>query len=303
MISVLLSIVFIFSFVGCTSQMAISNGGYTDISLVRESKEYKIRRLKEVKETAKVVFGIPVSNVQQRNGIIFRFNGINLNQVNSSLPVFTFIGMLVPVFAASYSNSINSNESAIGTLLLPTLVAVPIAGAINNLLWNNSAMKMASFNVNSRLIYENPSIDVFTNPKYEIENDNSLWTQTATVKAKVMGATIKTDDEDEDGNAEEKIISNIEIEKTSKVIPQTKDSTLVNKKVNTQPEITEKLVIINYPSNAKLYIDNVKMVGCPYQGILSCTKHSFYIANFDNSLRRTIEITKTGDQTISLEFE
>ena len=33
----------------CKTQMIVSNGGYSDISLVRESKDYSIKRLAESK--------------------------------------------------------------------------------------------------------------------------------------------------------------------------------------------------------------------------------------------------------------
>ena len=318
-ISVLLSIVFIFSFVGCSSQTAISNGGYTDISLVRDSKEYKIKRLKEVKETAKAVFGIPVSSVQKRDGMIFRFNGLNLNQVNSAYPIYTFVAMLAPILTASISNASSSSNLNMGALLLPTLIAVPIAGAINNLLWRNSAITMASFNVNSRLIYENPNIDVFTNPKYEIENDISLWTQTATVKAKVMGAILKTDD-DEEANSVEKIITNTEIEKTAEIIQQTIDSTLFNKKEISQPEITEKTVNvitpvieekqipnsklrITYPTLSKVFIDSIRVKKNPYYGNLSYGSHKISTTVNEIKLEKIINVTASdNDENYSLKL-
>jgi hypothetical protein len=34
-------------------------------------------------------------------------------------------------------------------------------------------------------------VDVFLNPKYTIDYKMGLWKQSATVKAKIMGATIK----------------------------------------------------------------------------------------------------------------
>ena len=64
---------------------------------------------------------------------------------------------------------------------------------LNNLTWGRASLKNASWEVNRRLVEENPEIDVFLNPKYKIEYTQGLFTQKAKVKAKVMGAKIITD--------------------------------------------------------------------------------------------------------------
>ena len=59
---------------------------------------------------------------------------------------------------------------------------------MNNMIFYNSANKLAIRKINARLIEENPKIDVFLNPKYNIDLKNKIWTQEATIKANVMGA-------------------------------------------------------------------------------------------------------------------
>lgn len=82
-------------------------------------------------------------------------------------------------------------DSKLGTV--PSLLlALPIAGAINNFTWSGSAFSGATNELNYRLITDNPNVDVFLNPKYTIDYKMGLWKQSATVKAKIMGATNKS---------------------------------------------------------------------------------------------------------------
>ena len=78
---------------------------------------------------------------------------------------------------------------------LPTsfAIALPIAGTLNNLIFYKSAQDLAIRKMNARLIEENPEIDVFLNPKYNIDFKNKIWTQEATIKANVMGAKFVTE--------------------------------------------------------------------------------------------------------------
>jgi hypothetical protein len=66
---------------------------------------------------------------------------------------------------------------------------------------NNAAFSGASATLNYRLISENPNVDVFFYPKYDIKKKNIftkgglvnlryLWFQDATIKARVSGATL-----------------------------------------------------------------------------------------------------------------
>jgi hypothetical protein len=77
-----------------------------------------------------------------------------------------------------------------------------VAYIINHLFsWNNAAFSGASATLNYRLISENPNVDVFFYPKYDIKKKNIftkgglvnlryLWFQDATIKARVSGATL-----------------------------------------------------------------------------------------------------------------
>ena len=78
----------------CSNHVNSGVGGYSDISLNRNSSEYDIKRLNEVESTSNSFWGIPfMKNKESKNksGFIFRFNGITINKTPAFLPVFTLI--------------------------------------------------------------------------------------------------------------------------------------------------------------------------------------------------------------------
>jgi hypothetical protein len=231
-ITLLISV--LFSFVGCSSYLKIANGAYSDISLTRDPDGYTVKRLPEVKETGRAFWGIPINNSNKKQGLIFRFNGINLEQANGFWPTISLIGMST-VGSLFVAGLINQNwfwSEEYTTLLLSTAITLPITGAINNAIWSKSAYQTAAFNLNSKLLAQNPDVDVFLNPKYEVYKNNGLWTQETIIKANVMGATIIVD---EDLNAK---IANIN---TSNKI------------------VSEKAVdVLNIPTSAKQKVDTIK---------------------------------------------
>jgi hypothetical protein len=203
---------------GCKSQVVMSNGAFSDISLTRDSKEYDIKRLKEITTEGRAIFGIPVDkSPSKKQGIVFRFNGVNLRATRGALPVISMIGMsLTTSFLLNRiigyreesvtSGGIQYNYTAVsdkyklglGTdgpiiaVLVGSILTLPLSGAINNQIWAGAAYGRAAYKFNTQLLQENPDIDVFLNPKYEIERREGLWTQHSLFKGKVMGAIIKT---------------------------------------------------------------------------------------------------------------
>lgn len=189
--------------VGCSSSLGVSNGAYSDISLNRDSKQYTVKRLKEVKKESNAIFGIPIDrSLNKKQGLIVRFNGVNLTSSTRFLPILSMVGLSFVTGSAiqqisgtktsnQYGYSYDTGEHKL-SLGVSTLIAIPVAGFINNQIWNG-AVNRAAWEVNSELIRENDDIDVFLNPKYEIETSRKIWTQHAKIKARVMGAKIITD--------------------------------------------------------------------------------------------------------------
>ena len=194
--------------VSCSSSLGVSNGAYSDISLNRDSKEYTIKRLKEINTESDAVFGIPIDkSLSKKQGLVVRFNGINLTASSRILPILSMVGLSLVTGSAiqgisgykqetfddgyygSYSYPTDKHNLSLG---VATLLAIPISGFINNQIWNG-ALNRAAWQANSQLLKDNDDIDVFLNPKYDIETSRKIWTQHAKLKVRVMGARIKTD--------------------------------------------------------------------------------------------------------------
>ena len=193
----------------CSSSSKISNGAYSDISLNRDSKDYTITRLKEINKEEKAIFGIPTcKSLSKTGGIVVRFNGVNLTASKKIWPILSMVGLSVAIGTGistisgfqseskydSYWNqfyTVQSDQLNI-PYALGIVLATPIAGIINNQIWNG-ALSRAAYEANAQLLRDNDDIDVFLNPKYEFETSKSIFTQKAKINFRVMGAKIKTD--------------------------------------------------------------------------------------------------------------
>ncbi len=183
-------------FASCSNQLYTGNGALSDVSLQRNSSEYEIKRLNEIEVSGKSFWGIPSNSYnanKNKKGMIVRFNGLELGRTPKILPILTMVGysfgvggLLQETFGFK-----DNGDYKIGTV--PSiLLGLPIAGALNNITWSGSAFSGATNELNYRLVTDNPNVDVFLNPKYSIDYKMGFWGQSATVKAKVMGATIKS---------------------------------------------------------------------------------------------------------------
>lgn len=193
--NLLLLLFSILLFSSCSTQRSVGNGAYSDISLVRNFDEYTVKRLQEVKTESRAIFGIPIDGkVAKKEGTIVRFNGINFKAQQKFWPTFSMAALTF--FTGSVIHGLVGHkieEEALG-YAASGLAAIPLAGAINNQIWSDAAFSRASWNANSELLDKNPNVDIFLNPKYEIKTRNGIWGQRVELSAKVMGATILTDE-------------------------------------------------------------------------------------------------------------
>ena len=178
----------------CSSTSSISHGAYSDISLNKNSNEYELKRLNPIEAEGKAFFGIPKKNKQKNRGVIVRFNGVDLGKTSQALPIFTLLAYTFAsgVLINDLAGTDNNGDEKLG-LLVSSAIGIPVAGVLNNFTWSGAALRNASWRVNSKLLEENTGVDVFLNPKYEVQYSQGLFTQKANLKARVMGATIKTD--------------------------------------------------------------------------------------------------------------
>ena len=216
-LSVLLVSVMLFS--SCSKSLYTSNGARDQRPLLFDG-EYDIEELGEIESTGTAFWGIPISQSKykrKRGSIGIYFNGVSLMKTPKILPILTLLSIdfafstlvMQPIFGTkkekeTYDNydgttSTYTYDTGVNRLgLVPgLLLSLPIAGTINNFIWSGATAE-ASSTIERQLIEENPDIDLFFFPKYQVKKYNVfndgpryLWWQKADVDAKVKGATIK----------------------------------------------------------------------------------------------------------------
>jgi hypothetical protein len=186
----------------CNQYIKSGIAGSTDVTLTRNSDEYTIKRLKPIELEGSSLFGIPGFGTNNRNknktGMVFKLNGFTIGSVPRILPILSFIstsvasGILVQSIGGTVDN-IQSNRFGQYKINFPIamLIGVPVGGMINNLVWSGSATSGLTNQMYYRLVDENPDVDIFTNPKYKIDYKLGVFNQKATIRADVMGATLK----------------------------------------------------------------------------------------------------------------
>ena len=187
------------SLISCASNQLISNGAYSDISLTRDSSQYDLQRLAEIKAEGKSFFGIPIGESDDNYGMVVRFNGVNLSGTKKIFPILTLLATTFAVGTAIQTtggtvDDYTSNDYGDPNFSLPVsfIAAIPIAGIINNFIWGQSAATSRAFQkFNRKLLVDNPNIDVFLNPKYEVSQKIGIFESQTNIKGKVMGAYLK----------------------------------------------------------------------------------------------------------------
>jgi hypothetical protein len=189
----------------CTNQLKISTGA-KDYEPLLFNNEYSIQDLEPIEVEGKAFWGVPSFSSNNKNnrksGFLFTFNGVEMGRTKRIIPMLTLLGMSVGGGKLISELSGYREKSAYGSTFVYTLdpkikiwqgslLVLPVAGTINNFLWKNAAFSGASQTLNYRLVDENPRIDVFFYPKYDIVKTQYLWRQNALVKARVSGAILK----------------------------------------------------------------------------------------------------------------
>ena len=202
-------IVFIFSIVllgSCNQTKFISNGATDNKPLIFED-EYQCKNLKEINLEGSAFWGIPKStelskDAKHNSGRIISFNGVRIMGSSKLLPVIgmvaytALIGSSLNLIFGTKTTYINAPggwdyiEYKQRLPLVPAMIiGIPLAGALNNLTFSNSALGVAGSGLNYKLITDNADVDIFYYPKYEISNKINFWNQKAYLKANVKGAT------------------------------------------------------------------------------------------------------------------
>ena len=205
-VNALLLLAMVFLFASCAKKLLVTNGASSNSPLLF-SGEYKTENLKPIEVEGHAFWGIPSFKKNNRNnhksGFLFYFNGVEVGRLPRIVPILTMLG-----YAYGSQQLIQTiggrNNDGFGEYRLKfvpsLLLGLPLAGTLNNLMWNNAALSGASASMRYKLIEENPNVDVFFYPKYDLEKKNIfsdgkvnlryLWFQDANLKARVSGATL-----------------------------------------------------------------------------------------------------------------
>jgi hypothetical protein len=186
----------------CSQYIKSGMGGSTDVVLHRNSDEYTIKRLKTIELQGNSLFGIPGFATNNRNknktGMVFKLNGFTLGSTPRILPILSFLSLSVSsgLIIQSLAGTVNDPQSdryLDYKISLPVgiMLGIPVGGMINNFAWSGSATSGLTNQVYYKLVDENPDVDIFTNPKYKIDYKLGVFGQKASIRADVMGATIK----------------------------------------------------------------------------------------------------------------
>ena len=165
----------------CSKTLLITQGeqGYSG----ELDEKYDIVELNTVSASGYSTFGFGSGEIH-KDGVITNFLGSNLGYSQSN-------------FLRGLTFFVNS---AILPILTPPLGIVNIFGGIavgaviNNLVWNKTSSNEALRKASKKLIEENPSIDLFVYPKYNIQTKNGLFTNKSNITIKSKGAKLKTND-------------------------------------------------------------------------------------------------------------
>ncbi len=202
---ILFFLIFIIIFSSCTNQLKISTGA-KDYEPLIFNNEYYIQDLDPIEVEGSAFWGVPSftkNNKNKRNtGFLFTFNGVEMGRTKRILPMLTLLGMSLyggqlisdlsgKQVKTAYGRKFTYNNDPKIKMWQATLISLPIGGTINNFVWKNAAFSGASQTLNFRLVDENPRIDVFFYPKYDISKTQYLWRQKTLVKARVSGAILK----------------------------------------------------------------------------------------------------------------
>ncbi len=205
----------------CSRSYLYSNGASDNRPLLFEN-EYNLSELKETEVKGRAFFGIPSFSKNNRNnhtsGMLFYFNGVQLGKTSRILPIASLVTMSLiggTILHAAFPGDIKYNsrtrdyESTGGIGILPgAILSLPISGMVNNLVWSNSAFSGASRTLQHNLVKENPDVDLFFYPKYEVHRKHVysgsditggaakfelkyLWMQDAEIKGRCKGAKLK----------------------------------------------------------------------------------------------------------------
>jgi len=202
----LIALLGIVLFSSCSKQRLVANGARHEHP-IHLGDEYSWEELDPVEGEGRAVFGIPFAAEGQArtnaSGLIIHFDGPGGFRFPKVIPMLTMIAgsfATAAVFSAAIGQRevFDGNGGVMYRSRLPIVTALPLAipvwGGVQNAVFSGISSSGVTGELQLQLIQKNPDVDLFFNPRYDIQYNQGLFTQSSVINARVKGATMLPSD-------------------------------------------------------------------------------------------------------------
>jgi len=185
----------------CADQQKLVANGARHEHPIHLGDEYVWKELQPVNVEGRAVFGIPSNNGQKdsfsKTGLIINLDGPGGFRFPKVVPLLTMIaGTFITASTFREMGGSDYDFQAGETVYnLPYILTIPLAlpvwGAVQNAAYSGMSNSGVSGELQRKLIEDNPDVDLFFNPRYDIKYKQGIWSQQSAIDAKLKGATMK----------------------------------------------------------------------------------------------------------------
>lgn len=190
-----------FLLVSCADQQKLVANGARHEHPIHLGDEYTWEELNPVDVQGRAVFGIPSNGGQgdnfSRTGLIINLDGPGGFRFPKVIPLLTMIAGTFVTASTMREAGGSEYDFQAGKVLykLPYVLSIPLAipvwGAIQNAAYSGIANTGITGEMQRKLIEDNPDVDLFFNPRYDITYRQGLFSQESAIKANLKGAKMK----------------------------------------------------------------------------------------------------------------
>ena len=167
-------------FTSCSKQRLITQGE-SGAAKINENN-YEIKTLDQVTESSQSFFGFSAGEIN-RDGYINNTLAVSPASQSNFLRLLTFLG-----YGATYTIVLSPPGTVAGLALLGGLF---LGGISNNATWSWTSENAAIRKANLMLIEDNPEVDLFIYPKYNIETRGGIFGNRSKATINAKGAILK----------------------------------------------------------------------------------------------------------------
>ena len=166
-------------FSSCSKQRLITQGE-SGAAKINENN-YEIKNLDQVTESSQSFFGFSAGEIN-RDGYINNTLAVSPASQSNFLRLLTFLG-----YGATYTIVL----SPAGGAVIAIFGGVILGGITNNATWSWTSENAAIRKANLLLIEDNPEVDLFIYPKYNIETRGGIFGNRSKATINAKGAILK----------------------------------------------------------------------------------------------------------------